>query len=127
MQHLLTILVAVTGLTSAAIVPKRVGISGYPGFQNTQAFASLSPYIGWYSDYNPDTPGWQCQGRTHAMGRKGFPLRSDCSLSAEVQGHSRQEHSIAHVRLLRAWQVNIHPILDHSNRPQTAPAPTAAK
>uniref|UniRef100_A0A2D3UZS7 Asl1-like glycosyl hydrolase catalytic domain-containing protein n=1 Tax=Ramularia collo-cygni TaxID=112498 RepID=A0A2D3UZS7_9PEZI len=63
-QHLLVALAAATILVQAApavverdnIVPKKAGLSGYPTIQNTQAFADLAPYIGWYSDYNPDTP-----------------------------------------------------------------------
>lgn len=35
---------------------KKAGLSGYVGIQEKQAFSDLSPYISWYSDYNPDTP-----------------------------------------------------------------------
>jgi hypothetical protein len=60
-------------------VPKKAGLSGYPSIQNTKAFQSLAPYIGWYSDYNPDTPdSGSVQGVPMLWGGKG----SHCSVTA---------------------------------------------
>ncbi|KAJ6193598.1 glycosyl hydrolase catalytic core-domain-containing protein [Bipolaris maydis] len=62
--------------TRANIVPKKAGLSGYPGIQTEAGFASLAPYIGWYSDYNPDTPDYTgVQGVPMLWGGEG----SSCS------------------------------------------------
>lgn len=89
-QTFLTVLATTTALTQAApsllprqasnIVPKKAGLSGYPSIQSTQAFADLAPYIGWYSDYNPNTPD--------ASGVQGVPMlwggsSSTCSVTGE--------------------------------------------
>lgn len=63
----------------ANIVPKKAGLSGYPTIQNTQAFSDLSPYIGWYSDYNADTPdAGSVQGVPMLWGADG----SSCDVTA---------------------------------------------
>lgn len=65
---------------AAAIVPKKAGLSGYPGIQNIQAFKDLSPYIGWYSDYNPNTPNaGSVQGVPMLWGGNGSP----CDVTAQ--------------------------------------------
>ena len=63
----------------AMIVPKKAGLSGFQGVQTQAGFASLAPYIGWYSDYNPDTPDYAgVQGVPMLWGGEG----SSCSVTS---------------------------------------------
>lgn len=65
---------------NGAIVPKKAGLSGYPGIQSKQGFKDLSPYIGWYSDYNTDTPNaGSVQGVSMLWAGNGSP----CDVAAQ--------------------------------------------
>lgn len=66
--------VATVPANIANVVSRKAGLSGYVGIQNIQAFRDLSPYIGWYSDYNPDTPTvGNVQGIPMLWGATGSP------------------------------------------------------
>ncbi|KAK3676960.1 hypothetical protein LTR78_003165 [Recurvomyces mirabilis] len=49
---------AASGLSVGNLTPKgkKAGLSGYPGVTGKSSFASLAPYISWYSDYTANTP-----------------------------------------------------------------------
>lgn len=63
----------------AGIVPKKAGLSGFEGVQTQAGFASLAPYIGWYSDYTPNTQDHTgVQGVPMLWGGEG----SSCSVTS---------------------------------------------
>ncbi|KAI5362523.1 Putative glycoside hydrolase superfamily [Septoria linicola] len=76
----LAALTQVSEVLGANVVPKRAGLSGYIGIQNTQAFKDLAPYIGWYSDYNPDTPS---VGNVQGVPMLWAGTGSSCDVAAE--------------------------------------------
>lgn len=65
----------VTGSTGlAGYTGIKAGLSGYIGVQNTNAWSSFVPHIGWYSDYSAVTPD--------ANGVQGIPMVSRPIISA---------------------------------------------
>lgn len=67
----------------ANVVSQKAGLSGYVGIQNIQAFKDLAPYIGWYSDYDPNTPD--------ALGVQGVPMLWGATGSVCLETPGRQK------------------------------------